>query len=32
VRAHRAREMLRELLSPDVDTFWREKAARENAR
>ncbi len=30
VRAYRAREMLREALSRHVDTFWREKAAREN--
>lgn len=29
VRAYRAREMLRELLAKDVDTFWREKAAKE---
>jgi RNA polymerase sigma-70 factor (ECF subfamily) len=29
VRAYRAREMLREHLSPDVDTFWREKASKE---
>ncbi len=29
VRAYRAREMLRQTLSPDVDTFWREKAAKE---
>ena len=32
VRAYRAREMLREALSPNVDTFWREKAAREKRR
>ncbi len=32
VRAYRAREMLREKLSPNVDTFWREKAAKEKAR
>ena len=32
VRAYRAREMLRETLSPNVDTFWREKAAREKRR
>lgn len=31
VRAYRAREMLRELLAKDVDTFWREKAAKEKA-
>ncbi len=29
VRAYRAREMLRLSLSPNVDTFWREKAAKE---
>jgi len=29
VRAYRARELLRGALSPDVDTFWREKAAKE---
>jgi RNA polymerase sigma-70 factor, ECF subfamily len=29
VRAYRAREMLREMLSPDVDTYWREKAVKE---
>jgi RNA polymerase sigma-70 factor (ECF subfamily) len=29
VRAYRARELLRELLSKDVDTFWREKASKE---
>lgn len=29
VRTYRAREMLREALAPSVDTFWREKAARE---
>lgn len=29
VRAYRARELLREALSPQVDTFWREKAAKE---
>ena len=29
VRAYRAREMLRENLAPNVDTFWREKAAKE---
>ena len=29
VRAYRAREMLRELMAKDVDTFWREKAAKE---
>ncbi len=29
VRAYRAREMLRELIAPAVDTFWREKAAKE---
>jgi RNA polymerase sigma-70 factor (ECF subfamily) len=32
VRAYRAREMLREHLSPNVDTFWREKAAKEKRR
>ena len=32
VRAYRAREMLRESLSPNVDTFWREKAAKEKGR
>jgi RNA polymerase sigma-70 factor (ECF subfamily) len=32
VRAYRAREMLRESLSPQVDTFWREKAAKEKSR
>ena len=29
VRAYRAREMMRQSLSPNVDTFWREKAAKE---
>lgn len=29
VRAYRAREMLREILAPQVDTFWREKAEKE---
>ena len=29
VRAYRARELLREALGPQVDTFWREKAAKE---
>jgi RNA polymerase sigma-70 factor (ECF subfamily) len=29
VRAYRAREMLRESLAKNVDTFWREKAAKE---
>lgn len=29
VRAYRAREMLRQSLAKSVDTFWREKAARE---
>jgi len=29
VRAYRAREMLRQSLSKNVDTFWREKAAKE---
>jgi RNA polymerase sigma-70 factor (ECF subfamily) len=29
VRAYRAREMLREQMAPAVDTFWREKALRE---
>ncbi|MBI2901948.1 MAG: RNA polymerase sigma factor [Planctomycetes bacterium] len=29
VRAYRARELLRQSLSPNVDTFWREKAAKE---
>jgi RNA polymerase sigma-70 factor (ECF subfamily) len=32
VRAYRAREMLRERLSPDVDTYWREIAAKEKGR
>lgn len=32
VRTYRAREMLRESLAPSVDTFWREKAAREKCR
>ncbi len=32
VRAYRARELLREHLSPDVDTFWREKAAKEKRK
>jgi RNA polymerase sigma-70 factor (ECF subfamily) len=32
VRAYRAREMLRELLSPDVDTFWREKGAKDGKK
>lgn len=32
VRAYRAREMLREKLSPDVDTYWREIAAKEKGR
>ncbi len=32
VRAYRAREMLRQSLSPNVDTFWREKAAKEKGR
>ncbi len=32
VRAYRAREMLREKLSPAVDTFWREKAAKEKGK
>ena len=32
VRAHRARELLRELLSPSVSTFWREKAAKDGPR
>jgi len=32
VRAYRAREMLRQSLSPNVDTFWREKAAKEKSR
>ncbi|MFN3484155.1 MAG: RNA polymerase sigma factor [Planctomycetota bacterium] len=32
VRAYRAREMLRESLAPNVDTFWREKAAREKVK
>lgn len=31
VRAYRARELLREALSPQVDTFWREKAAKEKS-
>ena len=29
VRAYRAREMLRQALEKSVDTFWREKAAKE---
>ena len=29
VRAYRAREMLRQTLAKNVDTFWREKAAKE---
>lgn len=29
VRAYRARELLRGALSPQVDTFWREKAEKE---
>jgi RNA polymerase sigma-70 factor (ECF subfamily) len=32
VRVYRAREMLRGHLSPDVDTFWREKASKEKGR
>lgn len=32
VRAYRAREMLRQTLSPNVDTFWREKAAKEKSK
>ena len=32
VRAYRAREMLRENLAPNVDTFWREKAAKEKGK
>ena len=32
VRAYRAREMLREKLAPAVDTYWREKAAKERVR
>jgi len=32
VRTYRAREMLREALASSVDTFWREKAAREKRR
>jgi RNA polymerase sigma-70 factor, ECF subfamily len=32
VRAYRAREMLREKMAPAVDTFWREKAAKEKVR
>lgn len=31
VRAYRARELLRAGLSPNVDTFWREKAAKEKS-
>jgi RNA polymerase sigma-70 factor (ECF subfamily) len=31
VRAYRARELLRELLAPEVDTYWREKSAREKS-
>ena len=30
--AYRAREMLRESMSPNVDTFWREKAAKEKGK
>ena len=29
VRAYRAREMLRQTLAKNVDTFWREKAAKD---
>ena len=32
VRAYRAREMLRESLAPNVDTFWREKGAKEKGK
>ena len=32
VRAYRAREMLRGSLAPNVDTFWREKAAKEKGK
>ena len=32
VRAYRAREMLRESMAPNVDTFWREKAAKEKGK
>lgn len=32
VRAYRAREMMRENLAPNVDTFWREKAAKEKGK
>ena len=32
VRAYRAREMLRQSLSPDVDTYWREMAAKEKRK
>lgn len=32
VRVYRARELLRGHLSPDVDTFWREKASKEKSR
>jgi len=32
VRAYRAREMVREKMAPAVDTFWREKAAKEKVR
>lgn len=32
VRAYRARELVREKISPVVDTYWREKAAKERGR
>lgn len=32
VRAYRAREMLRESLAKNVDTFWREKADKEKRK
>lgn len=32
VRAYRAREIIREKISPAVDTFWREIAAKEKPR
>ena len=32
VRAYRAREMLRESMGKDVDTYWREKAAKDKRK
>ena len=32
VRAYRAREMLRESMAKDVDTFWREKADKDKRK